>query len=98
MRAVPSDHNASNAGITLAQGARGFSRILFAIPMPDDRESSLAHELPCRLDRLRPHVVVPDAGNPHEALGRVDQSVEPLGQGDWHDLIAIAVPIQPRGR
>src|SRR5262245_16384162 len=68
---------------------------------PDDRwwrPSVLPEELLCRLHRLRAEVVVPDAGKSHETLGRVDQAVEPLRQRHRHDIVAVAVQHQHRGR
>src|ERR1700745_619939 len=64
-----------------------------------DRASlALAEELLCRLHGLRAEIVVPDAGESHEASGRVDQAIEPLRQRHWHDSVALALQHQHRCR
>ena len=61
-----------------------------------NRASVLAEELLCRLHGLRAEIVVPDAGEAHEAFGGVDQGVEALGQRHRHDIVALAAQ-QPVG-
>src|SRR6266446_5695440 len=63
-----------------------------------NRASVLAEELLCRLHGLRAEIVVPDAGEPHEAFGCVDQAIEPLRQRHRHDIVALAVQHQHRCR
>src|SRR5262249_56368821 len=53
------------------------------------RVSVLAEELLCRLHGLRAEIVVADAGETHEAFGRVDQAIEALGQRHRHDIVAV---------
>jgi len=62
----------------------------------DIRASSLADELPSRLHCLPAQVVVSDAGKPYESLGRLDQAIQPFGQGNRHDAVALAVQHQHR--
>lgn len=57
---------------------------------PGRASSALAEELLCRLHGLRAEIVVPDAGESHEAFGRVDQVIEPLRQRHRHDSVALA--------
>src|SRR5258707_4196600 len=64
----------------------------------DRASSALAEELLCRLHGLRAEIVVPDAGEAHEAFGRVDQAVEALGQRHRHDSVALALQHQHRRR
>jgi hypothetical protein len=43
-------------------------------------------------DRPNAEIVVPAARDPHETFWRPQQTVKPLTQSDWNDLVVFAVP------
>ena len=51
----------------------------------------LGYEPFCRRDRIGTEIVMPGAGNTHEALGRLDQAKQPLAEDDGNDSVVLAV-------
>ena len=51
----------------------------------------LGDELFRRRHRMGAEIVMPDAGNAHEALGRLDQAIQPLAECNRNDSVVLAV-------
>jgi len=62
------------------------------------RSSVHSNELFGRLHRVSAEIIVPGVGNTHEALGRPDQTIEPLAERHGNNGVVLAVYHQHRCR